>query len=432
MRSNSTLNVIMCLRDSLPPPPNWSRQERGILAEGTPALALELWLSARRVRLWAEARPERSGEPFAGQRREWIRARQHEAEAEAPELATALRVMAQLPFSPIVAREPLGQACHEVALWAVERGYVETAIQFAEGAALTGGTAEQTLLAGRLTRNVGDFGRAEMWFQRGIAAARMQGDEVSFIRGHLGYGILCMTVGRDACARKHLQTASVYAMQDGYEWLAAEAQHDLFHFMTVRGSLPAAELHARRALRWYPKHHIRFPFFAVDVGFLLVCMGHYRLAANLLRHAVRAIENPADTVLGTSLLARAHAGAGQMREFERARRRLQTLLATHPQHEPAARWNLAEAERAAGLHTEAERNAHLSLALAQAERDTETERFARVLLDELHAKAAPPPAATESESSYAGLVTTLIARISKWNPQRRGRSRSLPRQEWAA
>jgi tetratricopeptide (TPR) repeat protein len=420
-------------QESLPPPPNWSRPEQGLLAEGNPILSLELWISARRVRLWAEARPERRDELFAGQRRDWIRARQQEAEAEAPELAPALRILTQLPFSPRQAsREELGEACYAVALWASERGYVETAIQFAEGAALTSGTAEQTLLAGRLTRNAGDFGRAEMWFQRGIAAARAQGDEVSFIRGHLGYGILCMTVGRDACARKHLKTASVYAMQDGYEWLAAEAQHDLFHFMTVRGSLPAAELHARRALRWYPKHHVRFPFFAVDVGFLLVCMGYYRLAANLLRHAVRAIENPADTVLGASLLARAHAGAGQMREFERARRRLQTLLATHPQHEPAARWNLAEAERAAGLHPEAEKNARLSLALAQADRDTETERFARVLLDELQAKVGPSPATTASESSYAGLVATLIARIRKWNPQRRGRSRSLPRQEWAA
>lgn len=420
-------------RESLPPAPNWSRPERPILAEGNQVLALELWMSIRRVHLWAEVGPDQRAELFAGQRRDWIRARQQEAEAAAPEIATALRLLGQLSAAPESATpDTLGQACHQVAMWALEHGYVETAIQFAEGAALTGGTSEQTLLAGRLTRNAGDFGRAELWFQRGIAAARAEGDEISFIRGHLGYGILCMTVGRDACARKHLKTASVYAMQDGFEWLAAEAQHDLFHFMTVRGNLRAAELHARRALRWYPKHHVRFPFFAVDVGFLLICMGQYRLAANLLRHAIRAMENPADSVLGASLLVRASAGAGQRREFERARRRLDALLAKHREYEAPARWNLAEAERAAGMIPEAEANASLSLALAQAARDPETERFARVLLGELHTNAAPRPAAASAEPSYAGLVATLIARIHNWNPNRRGRSRSVPRQEWAA
>jgi tetratricopeptide (TPR) repeat protein len=345
----------------------------------------------------------------------------------------ALGLLGQFPSSP-ASTDPraLGQACHHVAVWAAERGYAETAIQFAECAALTGATAEQTLLAGRLTRNAGDFGRAELWFQRGIAAARADGDEVSVIRGHLGYGILCMTVGRDACARKHLKTASVYAMQDGFEWLAAEAQHDLFHFMTVRGNLRAAELHARRALRWYPKHHIRIPFFAVDVGFLLICMGHHELAADLLRRALRAMENPADTVLGTSLLARAQAGAGQLREFERASRRLETLLASYHEHEAAARWNLAEAQRAVGMLVQAEANARTALALARAARDAETERFVRTLLDQLHGKQDPPLAVAEPVSSYTGLVATLAARIRKWNPKRRGRSRSVPRQEWAA
>lgn len=416
----------------LPSSPNWTRPEHGILTEATPAVALELWMSARRVRFWSEALPERRRSLVTVHPRDWIRARQQEAQAAVPEIAPALRLLAQLPFSPHEGVDRVGQACQQIAGWATERGYVETAIQFAEAAALTGGTAEQTLLAGRLTRNAGDFGRAELWFQRGIAAARAQGDEVAFIRGHLGYGILCMTVGRDACARKHLKTASVYAMQDGYEWLAAEAQHDLFHFMAVRGNLPAAELHARRALRWYPKHHVRFPFFAVDVGFLLVCMGHYRLAATLLRQAIRVMEKPGNTVLGTSLLARAHAGAGQSREFQRTARRLEALLAVHPEFEPAARWNLAEAQRAAGMLTDAETNARLSLELAQADGDHETESFARALLDELQGEQAPHPPARNAEATYAGLVAALVARIGKWNPNRRGRSRSLRRQEWAA
>jgi hypothetical protein len=143
------------------------------------------------------------------------------------------------------------------------------------------------------------------------------------------------------------------------------------------------------------------------------------------------MEKPADMVLGTSLLARAQAGAGQTREFARASRRLEALLATHQEHEAAARWNLAEGQRAAGMLVQAEANARTALELAMAARDTETERFVRTLLDQLQAETSPPPVA-EPPSSYVALVATLVARIRKWNPKRRGRSRSVPRQEWAA
>lgn len=404
-----------------------------MLAETAPALALELWLGVRRVRMWIQTPENRRRDLFQLPRRQWIAERQEQARREAPELSAALKTIAAFPSHPQPPQDTrLAEALYHVSEWAAAREHAETAVQCAEAAALLGGTAAQSLLAGRLTRNAGDFGRAELWFDRAIAAAHAEGDQVAFIRAHLGYGILCMTAGRDACARKHFNTASVYAMQEGFEWLAAEAQHDLFHFMVVRGDLPAAELHARRALKWYPKHHERFPFFAIDVGFLLVCLGQHRLASRLLRESLRVVERPADTVLGMSVLVRALAGAGAFAESTRVARRLETLLASHTEFEAAARWNLGEAQRAAGLADEAHASAELSLQLARENRDPETERFARELLEQLSIGVPAPRARPADEPAYNSLVETLIERVRGWTPNRRGRSRSIANPEWAA
>jgi tetratricopeptide (TPR) repeat protein len=425
-----TLAPVMSVSDKLPPAPNWIRPDHSILTEADSDLALELWSAVRRLRKWIATPPTLRPSQFSGTRPDWIRARQKGAEHEAPELEPVLQLLADLPCSAQANTVQLGAASYTVAEWARAKGYVETSIQYAEAAALIGGKAEQVLLAAQLTRNAGDFGRAELWFDRGIAAAHAQGNQIAIIRGHLGYGILCMTVGRDACARRHYNTASVYAMQEGFEWLAAEAQHDLFHFMVVRGDLSAAELHARRALRWYPKHHSRIPFLAVDLGFWLVCLGQYQLARTLLPEALRVMK-PADTVLGTSILTRAFAGAGQFKESERTMRRLETLLLKHKEFEAAARWNLAEAHRAFGRIEQAYQSAELSLELAQAGHDPETEAFVRDLLDQLAAQAPARPQEAEG-TTYLPLVSILLQRIKEWSPNRRGRPRSLGRQEWAA
>ena len=404
-----------------------------MLEETAPALALELWLAVRRIRMWLITPESRRRELFQPQRREWISARREQARREAPELGQALEVLGAFPQSPQrMDAAALADALYSTAEWAAANDNVETAIQCAEAAALMGCSPAQSLLAGRLTRNAGDFGRAELWFDRAIAAAHAENDPVAFIRGHLGYGILCMTVGRDACARKHFNTASVYAMQEGFEWLAAEAQHDLFHFMVVRGDLTAAELHARRALKWYPKHHQRFPFFAIDVGFLLVLRGQHSLACRLLREALRVVERPEDTVLGLSVLVRALAGSGSYPESIRVARRLETLLARHSEFEAAARWNLGEAHRSAGLADKARASAELSLRLAQANRDPETERFARELLEQLARDDPAPVQQLADEPSYTMLIETLISRVREWTPNRRGRSRSIARPGWAA
>ena len=99
----------------------------------------------------------------------------------------------------------------------------------------------------------------------------------------------------------------------------------------VRGHLTEAEERARRALLWYPKNHPRLPYFAVDVGLMLVLGGRYGAAARLLRIALRSIEQPSVRTMVLALMARAFAGMGEPEEFAVMRRRSLKMLEKHRQ-----------------------------------------------------------------------------------------------------
>ena len=401
-----------------------------------------LWQDLRHLRDWDAARPYRAGKLITPDRRgdlfnptppAWIGLKRGEAATFAPELREALDAFQALVRTPLVVQESLtANACETIADWARNHGYTETAIQFAEAAAVIDRQApRRARLAGKLARDAGDYPRAEVWFERSIGLARKRKDWVEYTRAHLGIGIMYMTLGRESRAQRHFNTASTVAMREGHEWLAAEAQHDLFHFMTVRGRYVEGELHARRALAWYPKHNKRFPFFVADVAFLFVYQRHFGSAAELLKLFTRKVKAP-HNVLGFSLMVRALAGAGKLAEFKRARERLLRLLASYKEYEAASRWNLAHGERAAGMWEAATENARLAIELAQARRDSETETLARQLLNELQAGT---PAATEirrTDDEFRELMNVLRGRLAEWSPTRRGRFRSHSRDDWAA
>ncbi|HVG43598.1 MAG TPA: hypothetical protein VM890_02675, partial [Longimicrobium sp.] len=301
------------------PPPVQRRLDTAILGEAPPALAVVLWQYARHLRDWIDASAAEREALFNPEPPRWVAAKRKDARAGLPELAESLEAVEAALRAPLeIDHARLAEALERLARWAEAQGHAATAVQLAELSALVDREAPRLAnLAGRLTRHAGDHARAEAWLERGIGLARRHRDWVEYTRGHLGAGILCMAAGREARARQHLNTASTIAMREGHEWLAAEAQHDLFQFMTVRGSLVDAEVHARRALAWYPKHHQRFPFFAADVAFLLVCQRHHGAAAVLLRAFVQVVKPP-QNVLGFSMLVRALAAAGPAHEFERA------------------------------------------------------------------------------------------------------------------
>jgi tetratricopeptide (TPR) repeat protein len=437
----------MGAKRKIPPPPY--RRRSGVevwglevMHEVSELLGYVLWQDLRHLRDWDDARPykagkivvpDRRGDLFRADTPEWIADKRREAALQTPELADALDAFNHLMQYPLAVNEFFtGTACDKVVQWALSRGYNETAMQFSEAAAVIDRTSPlRARNAGKLAREIGDYPRAEVWFERAVGLARKVGNWEEYTRAHLGAGIMFMRSGKERRAQKHFNTASAIAMREGHEWLAAEAQHDLFHFMTVRGRYADGELHARRALAWYPKHNLRFPFFIADVAFLLVCRKSYTPAAKLLREFARKIKPP-HSVLGLSLLVRALACAGKDREFARRREHLLRLLEAHTEYEAAARWNLAHGERAMGMWEAATENASRAVQLARARRDNETEGLAQRLLDELRAGTAAPAETHRSDQEFRDFMDNLLSRIADWSPTRRGRPPGESRDDWAA
>jgi len=320
-----------------------------------------------------------------------------------------------------------------VALWGEQRGYREVAIHYAEAAARAA-PADPRLanLAGRLTRNAGEYARAELWLERGIGLARRRRDRVEYTRGHLGMGLLWQLLGDVSGAKKHFSAAAVAALKSGREWLAAEARHDLFTLLVERGSLAEAALQARQALACYPKNHPRLPFFAADVAFLLIREQQHTEAIRLLECTIDKLDAPSDRALGMSLLARALAGARRLSDFEIARRHVDELLGTDPDRAPAARIHLAEGERSLGMWEAAEGSARAALAAAEARGAHQAARLSEALLASIMNRAPATTAAKSATSGLIGLATTVTERLSLWAPTRKGRLRSIPRREWAA
>jgi tetratricopeptide (TPR) repeat protein len=353
----------------VPQAPKWRRSERGILDEIPTVVGLALWQLLRHLQDWVAATPAERERLFHETRQPWVATKFRHAEIEAPEIAGAIRALLDVTSSPNgVLATDVADACAKVAEWASAAGWGETAIQFSEAAAVVDGdSAHRANEAGRITRNHADYARAETWFERGIALARQQRDSIAYTRGHIGCGILCQTLGRDSQAQKHFNTASIAARKQGRFWLAAEAQHDLLLMMAERGNFAQATAHAQKALRWYPKHHPRFPFFVADFAFCLVCQAHYSEAIQLLTAVLDSLTQPAEQVLAVSVLVRAHGGLGNITQFCTTRTRLIELLHSFKAHEPAARVNLAEGERGVGRWLPAWRNGHACSAVSEGE-----------------------------------------------------------------
>ena len=418
----------------VPPAPHRRHRELEILDENPPSVGVVLWQYLRHLWDWAQTPPAHWAALFHVERPRWVLAKHQAACTEAQELETALSVLLRLFDAPdAITSTEVAAACEGIAQWAERQQYRGTAVEFVELAAtIEPREPRRANAAGRVNRNRGDFGRADSWFERGIGLARQRGDRIEFTRGHLGAGILCMIGGRETRARRHLNRASNVAMKEGQEWLAAEAQHDLFHFMTVRGQYAEAELHARRALSWYPKHHARFPYFVADVAFLFICERHFSASIALLGNVLRLVVDAGAQPVLTALMARALAGASRWKEFEQHRRRLTKMLAKPSEWDAAARWHLAEAERAAGLWESAEKNAAAALLAARSRRDLETEQLVRRLSDQIAERVPAPTELVRSDDAFTRLLNVLTSRLSDWSPTRRGRARTLSRREWAA
>jgi tetratricopeptide (TPR) repeat protein len=361
-------------------------------------------------------------------------AKRRDARAQCGKLAGALDEFWSVVTAPLSAdRAAVAEGCRQVVEWALAHEHTQTAIEFAEAAARVApedpGVAN---LAGRVTRNAGEYARAEVWFNRGIGFARAQNNKVELTRGHLGCGTLYKELGRVRGARQHLNSGSRIARKLGSLSLAAEAQHDLCALLIVHGHYAEAEKHAQTALRWYPKYHHRFPLFVADIAFLFVLRRHFAAASRLLRGIIRTMGDPGTKSVVLALYSRALAGAGHRDEAARQERRALRLLRNHHEWEAVALWHLAAAGRLTAQWESAQAYAVRALEIATARNDRETARLARRTLSAIRARRPAPPRAIRKTDAFREFVETLASRLAEWAP-RRARSRRAPwGDQWAA
>jgi tetratricopeptide (TPR) repeat protein len=402
----------------IPVPPLPRHREGEILRELPNPAGLVLWQDVRHVRDWAGSAPETRRGLFSHPTTAVIRKRK-EAHAFASELAGPLDEFAVMKTDPLkVDVAGLARACEHVVNWALERDHTETAIEWAEVAALVDETSPRLAnLAGRVTRNANLYDRAELWFKRGLGFARDQDDTIELVRGHLGYGTLCKEMGRVNGARRHLNAGANMAWREGPPSLAAEAQHDLCAMLIVRGHLAEAAGRARKALTWYPKSHHRIPFFAADVALMLVLGRRFVSAGRLVRVVLRMVQQPTARATILALGARAYAGAGEPEESAVLRRRAVKLLEHHRGMEPVTRWHLADAQRLAGNWETAEEEAETALNVAIAQNDREIERLTRILLKLIRNRKSAPPKMRGSRELHS-FLNELAERVAGWSPRR--------------
>ncbi|HEX6040000.1 MAG TPA: tetratricopeptide repeat protein [Longimicrobium sp.] len=336
-----------------------------------------------------------------------------------PELADELEILAAFAAGDNEPRAP-GDALVRVAEWAAGRGLHEPAIQCAEAAAaLVPESARRALAAARMNRLFGEVSRAELFYERAITLARQTRRWRTYVRAHLGKGTVKKALGDPEAARAHYFTAARAARNlSGERWLAAQTQHDLLGLAAEEGSLEQALRHARQALEWYPRHHPNLPALAHDIGFLLVRLGIYPSAIELLQTALGTPIAPQDRVIAWSTLARAGAGMGDTAIYARAVENVLRGVGLFDLHAAAAFDNLARAAAMLGLWEDARQYAERSLEIAGRRAQAEAVKNARRALTAAIAHTVPSDVLPSDErltSELHALATNTKQRLAVWH-----------------
>lgn len=308
-----------CIPPAIVREPQENLEASQILEENPPDVALVLWNSLRDVTLWSSVDPDRREGLFtasaAGKRLDQLQS----ARAD-PRLEVSLTTLAAIVGSPATANpEIVCLVCIQISRWAEERGAWGTALAYAQAAALASprdpGAAYRV---GHLALGWGRYARAETWLRRGIGLARRSRDWQSYAQGYIDLGVLYARRERPESARRYYTLALRAARRHGLLAIRGAALHGLFLLAMDAGEMEDAEHLARAAMRAYGRGHPRLPELWHDMACLWVALENYGRAIPMLQKLLAMRTEPAERALTLAVLARAAAGAGERRVYEKA------------------------------------------------------------------------------------------------------------------
>jgi hypothetical protein len=290
-----------------------------VLAELPGEAGLALWQSLRDVTLWAAVEPGRREGLFAGDAA-GARLRLLRAAGAEPALELALATLAALVGNPAAASaEIVTLVCLQVSRWAEERGKAETAIGFAQGAALaTPGDACAALEVGRAALRWGRDARAETWLRRAVGLARRARDWSAYAEAWVELARLHHRRGAGEASRRAYARGVKAARRHGLSAVRGAGLHGLFLLAVEAGELDEAERLARAAVRSYGRAHPAVPGLLHGLARLWVRRERWERAVPLLRRLAAAGAEPGERAAALGLLARAAAGAGDRAGYQAA------------------------------------------------------------------------------------------------------------------
>lgn len=283
-----------------------------VVRELPPEVALPVWQTLRSVLLWAGEEPAMRGDLFEPCAMEdWERQLLEddwEPDVRCP-LAVLVGEMGRLAeASP----ETMARTCLCVTDWALEHGYVATALAYAEAAALAWPQHPRySWTAGRLIRAYGNQREAEMWLKRAERAAASLGDWDAQALASNSLGNVYYELGNYPRAQKTLRDALRVARRHRLRNREGEILHDLFVVLTWSGELEAAEQLARETYEIYQSGHHRLPALVHDVAVLWMMRGHFARALFVLQELPPFISAPGERARVLSMLARAAAACSK-------------------------------------------------------------------------------------------------------------------------
>ena len=337
-----------------------------LLSEHAGALGVVLWKSLRDVSAWTEADPadRRALFPPAAARE---RADELAGAAAEPELWAPLLVIQQLVADPDDVDHPrLVNACRAIARWGERRGFTAVQLAFTQAAARLAPESPRLAYAvGRLSRDRGEYARAESWLRASIRLARRT-DWYTYALAYLSLGTLYQHLGNYPAARIVNLRGYRTAVRRRVRTLEGVALHNLFAIATEMLDFKRGHQYARAAFQCYGPTHPQFPALVHDVGCFWILHGCFGRAAAVLEGVLPRFEHSPYRVLVLANLARAAAAAERRDLYVSSYNEAVRLLPETPSQERAAQvWlNLARASASAGDHLRAQAAAEAALDLA--------------------------------------------------------------------
>jgi tetratricopeptide (TPR) repeat protein len=398
-----------------------------VLGEMQGPLGVLLFHVARDVYLWASTAPEQREGLFAPRADETLAGLLRAAEADV-QLELALLPLVRMAGAPESARDDqVAVACQHVAHWADLHGHLETAIAYAQGAAVVlPADAAASYAVGRLARRRAEYARAETWYRRAVALGRQSGDWASYSMAFGGLGNLYSQRGNLPLARRFHLRALRSARRHSLRQLHGSALHDLFVLAAQMGDPEQAERLARLAYDTYGPESQSLSFLASDVAYFWMERGRFAPALTVFHALVHHLHRHEDRVFAQANMVRAAAGAGERRLFEQTWDEVWDRMSRAQSLENAATVMLELAHGAAmlGEWERAERAAERAAQVARERGEGKVLLSAESVLDQVRrtrgvpararAAAAPPPepeTAARAESFALDLVRTLNASL---------------------